>query len=118
MTEKKKTDIRIRAIRTSYASYRYRAPIKFGGRTVTSCDLLNVECEVVTRDGSDAQGFGSMPLGNTWAYPSATMDNEQTLAAMKLLAGRCAKLCEEHAEFGHPVDLGTHLEEGLSLIHI
>jgi L-alanine-DL-glutamate epimerase-like enolase superfamily enzyme len=111
MSETKKTDIRIRGIRTSYATYKYRAPIKFGGRTVTECDLLNVDCEVETRDGRTARGFGSMPLGNTWAYPSKVMDNEQTLGAMKLLAARCAQLCEGHAEFGHPVDLGTHLEE-------
>src|ERR1017187_418125 len=111
MSETKKTDIRIRGIRTSYATYKYRAPIKFGGRTVTECDLLNVDCEVETRDGRTSLGFGLMPLGNTWAYPSKVMDNDQTLAAMKLLAGRCAQLCEGHAEYGHPVDLGTHLEE-------
>jgi L-alanine-DL-glutamate epimerase-like enolase superfamily enzyme len=111
MAGMKSTDVRILGVRTSYATYAYRAPIKFGGRTVTSCDLLNVESEVVTRDGRAAKGFGSMPLGNIWAYPSAAMDNAQTLEAMKLLAARCAKLCGELSEYGHPMDLGTRLEE-------
>jgi L-alanine-DL-glutamate epimerase-like enolase superfamily enzyme len=111
MTAKKKTDIRIRKIRTSQAKYKYRTPMKFGGRTVMECDLLNVECEIETRDGRAAQGFGSMPLSNTWAFPSMVVEYDQTLAAMKLLSERCAKLCAGCAEFGHPVDLGTHLEE-------
>ena len=111
MTERKPTDIRIQEVRTSYATYKYRAPMKFGGRTVTECTLLNVECDVVTRDGRRGTGFGSMPLGNTWAFPSAVMDYAQTLAAMKALAEECARLCATDEEFGHPVDLGMHLEE-------
>jgi L-alanine-DL-glutamate epimerase-like enolase superfamily enzyme len=85
--------------------------MKFGGRTVTECYLLNVECEVATRDGRVGRGFGSMPLSNTWAYPSSVMSYDQTLSAMNQLADRCRTLCESHADFGHPVDLGTHLEE-------
>jgi L-alanine-DL-glutamate epimerase-like enolase superfamily enzyme len=107
----KPTDIRLREIRLSWETYQYRTPIKFGGRTVTDCTLLNVDTLVETRDGRTARGFGSMPLGNTWAWPSPVMDNEQTLGAMKALAGRCAKICEAYSEFGHPVDLGVHLEE-------
>src|SRR5580658_924216 len=109
MIGKKKTDVRIQNIRTSGVVYKYRAPMKFGGRTVTECHLLNVECEVETRDGRTARGFGSMPLGNTWAYPSATLDSEQTLAAMRTLADRFARLGESLGEFGHPVDLGVAL---------
>lgn len=111
MAERKPTDIRVREVRTSHATYKYRTPMKFGGRTVTECTLLNVECDIVTRDGRPGSGFGSMPLGNTWAFPSAVMDYGQTLSAMKALAERCARLCERDPEFGHPVDLGTRLEE-------
>ena len=107
----KPTDIRLRETRISWETYQYRTPIKFGGKTVTECTLLNVDCVVETRDGRTARGFGSMPLGNTWSYPSAAMDNEQTLGAMKALADRCAQICESHTECGHPIDLGLQLEE-------
>jgi L-alanine-DL-glutamate epimerase-like enolase superfamily enzyme len=39
------------------------------------------------------------------------MDYDQTLAAMTILAGRCAKVCEGYAEYGHPVEIGMELEE-------
>jgi L-alanine-DL-glutamate epimerase-like enolase superfamily enzyme len=115
MNALKSTDITVRQVRISYETFGYRTPIKFGGRVVTSATLLNVTCEVVTRSGRSATGFGSMPLGNTWAYPTAVMDFEATLGAMKALAARCASLCEGYGEFGHPVDLGLALEE--QLIH-
>ena len=33
-----------------------------------------------------ARGFGSMPLGNVWSFPSKTLAYETTLDAMKNLA--------------------------------
>lgn len=111
MIGNKKTDVRIQNVRTDRVRYHYRTPMKFGGRTVTECHVLNVECAVATRDGRTARGFGSMPLSNTWAYPSAVMGYDQTLEAMTLLADRCARICEGYAEFGHPVEIGMELEE-------
>ena len=111
MIGNKKTDVRIQGARTARVNYQYRAPMKFGGRTVTECYLLNVECDVATRDGRVVRGFGSMPLSNTWAYPSAKMDYDQTLAAMTALAERCVKICVGYTEFGHPVEIGMELEE-------
>ncbi len=111
MTGDKATDIQIQRVTTSQEKFQYRTPMKFGGRTVTECYLLNVECEIATRDGRVGRGFGSMPLSNTWAYPSSVMSYDQTLSAMNQLADRCRALCESHGEFGHPMDLGTQLEE-------
>src|ERR1700733_14794148 len=111
MTGDQATDIQIQRVTTSHERYQYRAPMKFGGRTVTECYLLNVECEIATRDGRVGRGFGSMPLSNNWAFPSSVMSYDQTLSAMTQLAERCRTLCESHSDFGHPIDLGTHLEE-------
>jgi L-alanine-DL-glutamate epimerase-like enolase superfamily enzyme len=111
MTGEKKTDIRIREVRTSHETYKYRAPMKFGGRTVTECYLLNVECEVVTGDGRRALGFGSMPLSNVWAFPSTVMTYDQTLGAMTELANRFREISNQRTVFGHPIDLGMELEE-------
>src|ERR1700689_336718 len=104
MTGEKTTDIQIRRVATSQEKFHYRTPMKFGGRTVTECYLLNVECEVAARDGRVGRGFGSMPLSNTWAYPSSVMSYDQTLSAMNQLADRCRTLCESHPDFGHPGD--------------
>jgi L-alanine-DL-glutamate epimerase-like enolase superfamily enzyme len=111
MTGKKKTDIKIQAVKTSHESYKYRTPMKFGGRTVIECLLLNVECEVASRDGRSAIGFGSMPLSNVWAFPSSVLTYEQTLGAMKELGNRCREIANKHGSFGHPIELGTELEE-------
>ncbi|MBM3890174.1 MAG: hypothetical protein FJ388_13755, partial [Verrucomicrobia bacterium] len=75
----KPTDLRIVAVRTSYEDYAYRTPIKFGGMVVVKVTLLNVECDAVTRAGRATRGFGSMPLSNTWAFPSRVLNYDQTL---------------------------------------
>lgn len=107
----KSTDIRIRDVNLSWENHRYRVPIKFGGRVVTESNVLNVQCVVETRAGATARGFGSMPLGNTWAFPSNQLDYEQTRHAMESLAKRCATIFRNLDGSGHPVDLGLALEE-------
>ena len=107
----KPTDIRISEVQISFENHLYRAPIKFGGVALDRVTLLNVECEVLARDGKSARGFGSMPLSNIWAFPSRVMNYDLTLRAMTTLAERCAVIAGEHDGFGHPVDLGVELEE-------
>jgi L-alanine-DL-glutamate epimerase-like enolase superfamily enzyme len=72
--------------------------------------LLNVECRVRTRTGAAATGFGSMPLGNVWAFPSRELGYEATLGAMKALAEQIARLTGSCTEAGHPIDLAHALE--------
>lgn len=104
------TDIRIDEIRHSYEDYIYRAPYKFGGRVVDRVTLLNVHCRVTTANGKTARGFGSMTMGNMWAFPSKTMSYDTTLDAMKALAGRIAAVTNDCTEVGHPLDLAHVLE--------
>lgn len=104
------TDIRIADVTFSYEDFLYRTPIKFGGIAVDRATLLNVNCTVETPAGKRAQGFGSMPLGNVWAFPSRILTYDQTLAAMKSLVVRIAHLVEKCREVGHPLDLGLTLE--------
>jgi L-alanine-DL-glutamate epimerase-like enolase superfamily enzyme len=102
--------IQIKDVRPSYEDFLYRTPIKFGGVAVDRVTLLNVEVEVETRAGKTARGFGSMPLGNVWAYPSRAMTYQQTLDAMKAVSGRVAAVYRECTDFGHPIDLTWALE--------
>lgn len=107
----KPTDIRLTSVRTSYEHFDYRTPIKFGGVAVSEVTVLNVECDVVTRDGRVAHGFGSMPLANTWSFPSRELSFDQTQQAMHVLSERCAAICNAFSELGHPIELGLELEE-------
>jgi L-alanine-DL-glutamate epimerase-like enolase superfamily enzyme len=107
----KSTDIRIDETTFGFEDYKYRTPIKFGGTEVDRVTLLNVNTMVRNSAGKVVQGFGSMPLGNVWSFPSKTMSYDTTLNAMKVLAGRIAKITNGYKEFGHPVDLNVELEE-------
>ncbi|HVR72124.1 MAG TPA: enolase C-terminal domain-like protein [Vicinamibacteria bacterium] len=104
------TDVRITDVRHGYEDYVYRAPYKFGGRVVDRVTLLNVRCRVETRGGRSAWGFGSMTMGNVWAFPSRTMSYDATLGAMKDLAERIARITGRCTEVGHPLDLAHVLE--------
>jgi L-alanine-DL-glutamate epimerase-like enolase superfamily enzyme len=106
----KPTDIRVVDVSHSYEDFLYRTPIKFGGTAVDRVTLLNVDCVVRTRAGQTARGFGSMPLGNVWSFPSRVHGYADTLAAMKALAGRVRDLTAACAEVGHPIDLTHALE--------
>jgi L-alanine-DL-glutamate epimerase-like enolase superfamily enzyme len=106
----KPTDIRIESAQLAYEDFRYRTPIKFGGVALDRVTLLNVACQVRTRAGQSARGFGSMPLGNVWAFPSRRLSYEQTLEAMKKLAERLAGLFADCRDYGHPIDLTWALE--------
>ena len=106
----KPTDIRIREMKFSYEDFLYRTPIKFGGTVVDRVTLLNVDCVVATAAGRSAKGFGSMPLGNVWSFPSRVLSYDQTLAAMKALAERIGKITGDYKESGHPIDINHALE--------
>jgi L-alanine-DL-glutamate epimerase-like enolase superfamily enzyme len=109
------TDIRIEDVTYRYEDFLYRTPIKFGGTAVDRVTLVDVECVVRTVRGRTARGFGSMPLGNVWSFPSRRLTYDTTLAAMKALVARIAALTAAHAEAGHPIDLTWALEPAYHL---
>jgi L-alanine-DL-glutamate epimerase-like enolase superfamily enzyme len=106
------TDIRIVSVDHQFEEFRYRAPYQFGGRSVDRVTILNVNCRVRTHGGGeagkDAWGFGSMTLGNAWAFPAASHD--AGLGAMKALADAIQPLTASCDERGHPIDLFRVLE--------
>jgi L-alanine-DL-glutamate epimerase-like enolase superfamily enzyme len=106
----KATDIRIKDVSFSLEDHRYRTPIKFGGTAVDRATLLNVDCVVETVAGRTARGFGSMPLGNVWSFPSRRLSYDDTLEAMKALAGRIRDHTAGCTLVGHPIDLTWALE--------
>ncbi len=107
----KPTDIRIQSVRTETERIAYRAPIKFGGRVVTDAVLANVTIEVETKSGRRGSGFGSMPMGNVWAWPSNMVTPAQSLAAMVAFVQQFSDAVGAFRETGHPLDITRALAE-------
>ena len=107
----KPTDIRIKSVKTDTERIAYRAPIKFGGRVVTDAVLVNVSLEVETVGGKHGGGFGSMPMGNVWAWPSNVVTPAQSLEAMLEFVKRLRAVVADYREAGHPLDITRELAE-------
>src|SRR5437660_448817 len=107
----KSTDIRITDIRAETERIGYRSPIKFGGRVVTDAVLANVTLGVETRDGRRGQGFGSMPMGNVWAWPSSVVTPPQSEQAMLAFVEELTKAARNYRGCGHPLDITRELAE-------
>lgn len=107
----KPTDLRLLETRSFIESIAYRTPIKFGGRVVNSVDLLHVEIAVENRAGKRGVGFGSMPLGNVWAWPTSLETGERTLEAMRRLGTELVEAASSLSVQGHPTDFLAPLAE-------
>ena len=106
----RRTDIRVEEMSFEYEDHKYRVPIKFGGTVLDRATIINVHCTVRTVGGKVAKGFGSMPMGNVWAFPSHTMNYETTLGAMKALASKICKITADSKVSGHPIDINWTLQ--------
>ena len=107
---RKATDIRIKELRISYEDFPYRTAYEFGGRSPDRVTLLNVHSTVETISGRVAEGFGSMPMGNEWSFPSKSLSYDTTLEAMRRLAERIEKITSDYQQPGHPIDINFNLE--------
>jgi L-alanine-DL-glutamate epimerase-like enolase superfamily enzyme len=103
-------DLRVEGVEIEEESYVYRTPIKFGGTVLDRVTLLNVKVRARNRGGKEVTGFGSMPLGNVWSYPSKKLKYEQTLGAMQALARKVRGITADFHDYGHPVELNHQLE--------
>lgn len=117
----KATDIQILEAHCAFEPITYRAPCKFGGRTVDKTELINIEIKVESRSGRHGTGLGSMPLGNIWAWPSNSVTPEQSNAAMKQFAKETTELIASYNDYDHPLDIMyrisaeyTHLGQKIS----
>jgi len=101
----KATDVQVREVKVSFEPVQFRAPLKFGGRIVSSTFLINAEVTVETHSGKHATGHGSMPVGNVWAWPSATVEPAQTEKAMMAYAEEVVELFNTYPGYGHPLEI-------------
>lgn len=106
----KPTDIRILDVQYDFKEHQYRTPLKFGGVPTDHCVLFNVRIQVQTQDGKEAEGKGSMPLGNVWAFPPRYVPFDQSLTAMKQVAESAAEATRDCTLCAHPLELSEVLE--------
>ena len=104
------TDIRVREASISTESHAYRTALKFGGVATTHAKVVDVRVRVETRDGRSGWGGGSMPLGQTWSFPSRRIPASETLRAMEMLAERIARSLPDTELCAHPVELSHNWE--------
>jgi L-alanine-DL-glutamate epimerase-like enolase superfamily enzyme len=108
----KPTDIRLLQASAETERFAYRTAMKFGGRVVTDVVLLHVAVDVETRDHRRGHGFGSMPMGNVWGWPSRNVPGEAALQAMLALGRRLVLQAAEYRDFGHPLEITHALAQG------
>ena len=104
--------VRVVDVQLGEESFRYRTPIKFGGVTLDRATILNAHVVIEDKQGRQQVGFGSMPLGNVWAFPSTTLTYDQTLGLMQEVADESAYLTREYRTFAHRIELNHDLEPG------
>ncbi len=104
------SNIRILDVKHQFEDYNYRSPFQFGGRTVDRVTLLNVTVRVVSGSGKEVSGFGSMPLGNLWSFPSQAVSYDTSLNAMTKLAARIEWLLSDYRKYSHPIDIQRESE--------
>lgn len=105
MSKGKSTDVQILDVKIDFEPVSFRTPLKFGGRVVDHTYLINAAVKVETRNGHHATGYGSMPVGNVWAWPSATVTPPQSEEAMKAYAEKFAELFSSYPEYAHPIEI-------------
>ncbi len=110
----KDTDVQILSARIEFEPVPFRAPLKFGGRTVTETHLINVTVEVEDGKGNRKSGFGSMPMGNVWAWPSSEVTPDVAEKGMMRMAEIAVAQANRHDVTGHPIDLMLGLIEQYS----
>src|SRR3972149_917508 len=105
----KPTDIRIVEASLKFEPVPYRVPLKFGGRVVDKSELISVEVVVESRNGREATGLGSMPVGNVWAWPSDKLSADQTADIIKKYAEEVIELANGYPDYGHPLEISYQL---------
>jgi hypothetical protein len=105
MGQGKATDVQVKEVSVSFEPVQFRAPLKFGGRVVSSSYLINAEVTVESHSGKHATGHGSMPVGNVWAWPSATLEPHQTEQLMMAYSKSVVDLFDTYPGFGHPLEI-------------
>lgn len=104
-SEKKLTDVRIRDLAFETENFEFRVPLKFGSSVVRMLTIIHVTAVLESRSGKQGTGFGSMPVGNAWAWPSQKCTPSKTHQIMVEFGKRLVDQSRSCSEYGHPLEL-------------
>ena len=101
------SDIRVLSLETYFRTDKFRVPLKFGSVIVDDSTSLIVKATVENKKGDVAEGWGSMPIMDKWAFPDPSVSHEKKLEAMKEIGMRTCRMLEKIAgkEYAHPIDI-------------
>lgn len=108
-SEKKPTDVRIREISFNTEDFAFRVPLKFGSAVVQMLTIIHVSAVLESRSGKRGTGYGSMPVGNAWAWPSRKLAPAKTHQIMIEFGKRFADQARICSDYGDPFELSARL---------
>ncbi len=103
------TDIRVIEANTEHRSFRFRTPLELSTGKITEISQVRAAVRVADRGGRSAAGYGTIFLGDLWAWPSGRVHSPQRVAAMQALCDLLATGLPTVAEYAHPMQVGTAL---------
>jgi L-alanine-DL-glutamate epimerase-like enolase superfamily enzyme len=105
MSQGKRTDVRVKAVRLYFLPIQNRVPLKFGPEIVTCVTCARVCMTVADEKGRTAEGWGETPLSVQWVWPS-TLPYEERHQALTEFCLMLAKAWPRLNETGHAIELG------------
>ena len=97
--------IRVEGLSLRFLPYPFREVLRFGRESLEGCECARARVLVEGADGELTEGWGEVPLGATWAWPSG-LDVADRLDALR---GFCVNLAEAWSSFdlaGHALVIG------------
>jgi len=110
MSQKKRTDVQVKAAKLYFLPVQMRIPLKFGHETVTAATCARVCLTISDSRGKRAEGWGETPLSVQWVWPSQ-IPLQQRHERLKEF---CILLAREWSSFsasGHPMEIGHEFQE-------
>jgi len=101
------SDIRVLSLEHYFRTDKFRFPLKFGNVVVEESTSLIIKATVENKKGEIAEGWGSMPLMDKWAFPDPKVQHEKKIEAMKEIGIRTCRMLEKTAgsKYAHPIDI-------------
>ena len=107
------TDIRVKEVELHQVACPLRVPLKFGAVVVSDLALLVARVVVENKAGKAADGWGAMPAGTSWAWPTAKSKDAAKVRAMIEIERAYGDKATDYNRFAHPIEIFMETEATL-----